>query len=158
MRRPSWVLAEPANSRKSSSTPLCPGRQEILTAAVREVLLVDADLPGDDPQALLELGELTLDASLLLSQQLEALRLVARAVAHQLGELADLRQWHVGPPQLDADLQPVHVLLAVAAMPAPRTGDVLGEHQALALVEPQRVHAQPRTPRDVADAQLLFEV
>src|SRR5215216_5764372 len=131
MRRPSWVLAEPANSRKSSSTPLCPGRQEILTAAVREVLL---------------------------SQQLEALRLVARAVAYQLGELADLRQWHVGPPQLDADLQPVHVLLAVAAMPAPRTGDVLGEHQALALVEPQRVHAQPRTPRDVADAQLLFEV
>jgi hypothetical protein len=42
-------------------------------------------------------------------------------------------------------------------MPTRPACDVLGEQQALALVEPQRVHAQPRTPRYVADAQLLFE-
>ena len=30
---------------------------EILGRAVREVLLVDADLPGDDPEALLEFGK-----------------------------------------------------------------------------------------------------
>jgi hypothetical protein len=42
-------------------------------------------------------------------------------------------------------------------MPTRPARDVLGEQQPLPLVEPQRVHAQARTPRDVADAQLLFE-
>jgi hypothetical protein len=42
----------------------------------------------------------------------------------------------------------------MAASPA---RDMLGDEQALALVEPQRVHGQPRPSRDVADAQLLFD-
>ena len=53
------------------------------------MLLVDADLPADDPEALLELGELALDASLLLAEQLAALvrlhRVTVRAVSD--GEL-----------------------------------------------------------------------
>jgi hypothetical protein len=44
-------------------------------------LLVDADLPGDDPQAFLELGELALDPSLLLAEERQALRFVARPLA-----------------------------------------------------------------------------
>jgi len=42
----------------------------------------------------------------------------------------------------------------VAAGPA---RDLLGQHQALALVEPQRVHGQPGLARDVADRQFLLE-
>jgi hypothetical protein len=40
---------------------------KVLSGAIREVLLVDADLPGNDPEALLEFGELLLDAGFLLS-------------------------------------------------------------------------------------------
>jgi hypothetical protein len=42
-------------------------------------------------------------------------------------------------------------------MAARPTSDVLGEHQAFALVEAQRMHAQSRSLRDIADAQLRFE-
>jgi hypothetical protein len=44
----------------------------------------------------------------------------------------------------------------VAPMPTCAARDVLGEHQALTLVEPQRVRGQPRLPCDVADAELMF--
>jgi hypothetical protein len=39
----------------------------VLSGAVGEVLLVDADLPVDDLKALVEFGELVLDVSLVLS-------------------------------------------------------------------------------------------
>src|SRR4051794_7978301 len=120
---------------------LAPARPEVLRRAVGETLLVDADLPGDDPVALLELGELLLDAALLLAQQLEALRLVPRARTDQLRHPADLRQGHPGSAQLDADPQPVHVVAPKAAVPARSTFDLLGYQQALALVIPQRMHA-----------------
>src|SRR5205823_8573873 len=103
-------------------------------------------------------GVQTCALPILLSLQLDALLLVSWALAHQLGEAADLGQRHPGPPQLDGDQQPVHLLLAIAAMSARPTGDVLGELQALALVEPQCMHGEPRTPRDLADAQSLFEI
>jgi hypothetical protein len=134
---------------------------EVLGGAIREVLFVDADLPGDDLEALLEVGELLLDAGLLLSQQVQALLLVARPLAHEPGVAADLCQWHPGRPQLDAEHQPLHVHWRVTAMAARSARDVLGEHQARTLVEPQRVHAQSRSLRNVADAQpcslLCFE-
>src|SRR5919198_209079 len=147
----------PPHPASASTIAASRPNRRLVGGPVREVLLVDADLARDDPQALLELGELALDALLLLAQQLEALLLVPRALAHELGQAADLRQRHARRPQLDADPQPVDVVRAVAAAAARAARDVLGDHQALALVEPQRVDPQPGLARDVADAQLLFD-
>jgi hypothetical protein len=140
-----------------SSAWLCAAGEEVRAVAVGELSLVDPDLAADDPVAFLEFGELVLDAFLLIAEQFEALRFVPGSFAHKLSHAADLREWHPGRAELGADPQPVDIVRGVAAVAARVARDLLGDKQAFALVEPQRVDAETGLLRDLADTQLPFE-
>src|SRR6185437_14664052 len=78
--------------------------------------------------------------------------LVTRTLTHKFGVLTDGGQRHPRRAEFDADSEPVDVVLAVNPSPAGTTPHRIGQN-ALALVKPQRVHAQAGPVRHLTDAQ-----
>lgn len=66
--------------------------------AAGEVVGVDADFPGDDGPTLLQCLDLCVDALPVGFEELQAFRLVARTVPHELGEALEVSQRHPGFP------------------------------------------------------------
>jgi hypothetical protein len=116
------------------------------------MVLVDVDLVGDHLQALGERADLGGNLVLVPAQQRESVGLVAWSVPDEVGVAADRAQRHAGGAEPGAQVQPLHVVLAVETMPVAAAPDGFSE-EALALVEAQRVDAQPRLLGDLPDGQ-----
>lgn len=116
-------------------------------------LLVDADLPIDQVEAVLEFGKLGFDSRLMFAEQGQPLLLISGALPYQCCKCAQARQRHPRGSQPSADPQPINVLLVIDAA-AGRGATDLREQQIFPFVEPQRVHAQTGVCRDFADIQL----
>jgi len=88
----------------------------------------------------------------VLAQEREPFLLVAGAFPDKVGVPTERGQGHAGGAEDDADGQPVHVVLGVAATPArpPAYGT---DEEALLLVEAEGVHAQAGPFGDLPDAQ-----
>jgi len=125
--------------------------------ALGEALLVHADLPSDEVEALVEVADLRGHAFPVLTQEGEPFLLVAASLPNELGIAADPGERHAGGAEAGAELQPLDVLLAVDPVPVEPASHRIGE-EALAFVEAQRVHAHSRAFGDVSDAQARFDL
>lgn len=78
-------------------------------------VFVDADLVGDEVEALGEPADLVGRTLLVLAERGQALRFIPGALADEVGLLADRGQGHAGGAQDDAGRQPVDIVLGVDA-------------------------------------------
>jgi hypothetical protein len=136
--------------RRESRSERWPGVEAL--RALREVILVHADLRADHVKAIGERLNLTDHLLPVLAQQREPIFFIAGSLPDEICVLADHRQRHAGGTQRRADGQPLDVLLAIDPAPAHSPSYRKGKNP-LALIEAQRVNAQTRPIGNLSDAQ-----